>query len=91
MSTFNVDESNVKRSSKLNENSHSNNNNESATDQSENKVITLFKECINSRQVKIIINPFSDSSEGCQLCYKICAGLTCFLVILILYLMLTYQ
>jgi hypothetical protein len=54
-------------------------------------IIEIYNKVMNNKQVKLLLNPFKDESLACQICYKICGCITCFIVVLVLYSLLKYQ
>ena len=56
--------------------------------------IERLKESINkflkNETVSIIINPFQNSSEGVQLCYKIYSAITIFIIVLVIILSISF-
>lgn len=87
--TFEVDNSKTKHSYQ-NQNKNSQLSSERANNSYSASFLSITK-FFNSPKVRSVICPFDDSSHGVQTCYKICAGVTCFIVILVFYLMLVYK
>lgn len=58
-------------------------------------IITQIKNYISpileNKTVSVIINPFQEESQACQLCYKIYSLITCIIVVLVILLSLFYS
>ena len=76
------------------ENFQNNNNNNTNNNNRQEDFINTVKESINkffeNKTVSIIINPFQNSSEGVQLCYKIYSAITIFIILLVIILSISF-
>jgi hypothetical protein len=96
---FEVDESNIRISqtnnNQINRNLTSNNVNSNINSLHEedffSKSKRLYNEFWSNPQVRHTLCPFDNESEGCQICYKICAGMTVFVLLWVLYLIFQYK
>ena len=75
-------------------NFQNNNNNNTNNNNRQEDFINTVKESINkffeNKTVSIIINPFQNSSEGVQLCYKIYSAITIFIILLVIILSISF-
>ena len=78
----------------INEENIQNNNNNMNNNNKQEDFIKTVQESINkflkNETVSIIINPFQNSSEGVQLCYKIYSAITIFIILLVIILSITF-
>ena len=78
----------------INEENFKNNNNNMNNINKQEDFIKTVQESINkflkNETVSIIINPFQNSSEGVQLCYKIYSAITIFIILLVIILSITF-
>jgi len=88
---FNIDESNLKNSYALNKSPINNPHQATHNQNQETDYNKLIKDFIQSREFRAIVCPFDDSSESCQMCYKICAITTCIIILLVLYFTLKFS
>ena len=76
------------------ENFQNNNNNNTNNNNRQEDFINTVKESINkffeNKTVSIIINPFQNSSEGVQLCYKIYSAITIIIILLVIILSISF-
>ena len=74
---------------------NSNNNMNKINNDEQEDFITSVKNKINiflqNKAISILINPFQDSSEGVQLCYKIYSAITIFIVVLVIILSFCFR
>ena len=73
------------------EDNSNNKNPRQANNNNDFDIIEIYNNVMNNKQVKLLLNPFKDESEACQICYKIYACITCFIVLIVLYILLKYQ
>ena len=92
---FEIDESNIKaRNSIPNYNENTNSNNQNPPNRNEDyleKIKQTYSDFITNKQVRSVMCPFDEESEGCQICYKVCATITCLIFLLVLYLICIYK
>ena len=75
------------------DNFKNNNNNMNNINKQEDFINTVqesIKKFLENKTVSIIINPFQNSSEGVQLCYKIYSAITIFIILLVIILSITF-
>jgi hypothetical protein len=95
---FEVDDSQVKTSEAqanlhvYNERKSNNNENIHYNDEDYfTKAKRLYNDFWSNHEVRAIFCPFDDDSQGCQICYKVCVGMTVFLILWIIYLIKQYN
>lgn len=96
---FEVDESNIRISqtnhNQINRNLLSNNVNSNINSIHDEDFFSKSKRIYNqfwsNRQVRHLLCPFDNESEGCQICYKICAAMTVFVLLWVFYLIFQYK
>jgi hypothetical protein len=95
---FEVDESKIRISqpnNQINTNLSSNNVNSNTNSLHEedffSKSKRLYNDFWSNRNVRHVLCPFDNESEGCQICYKICTGMTVFVLFWVLYLIYQYK
>ena len=75
------------------DNFKNNNNNMNNINKQEDFINTVqesIKKFLENKTVSIIINPFQNSSEGVQLCYKIYSAITIFIIVLVIILSISF-
>ncbi len=55
------------------------------------KVKRIYTEVSTNRNVRAVFCPFDDSSSECQVCYKICVGITLLILLFVFYLISKYN
>lgn len=55
------------------------------------KVKRIYHDISTNRSVRAVFCPFDDSSEECQICYKICVVVTLLIIIFMFYLISVYN
>jgi len=87
-SSIPINEENIEVNNNNINNKNNNNNNQ------QEDFIASIKETLNkffeNKTVSIIINPFQNSSDGVQLCYKIYSAITLFIVFLVIILSICF-
>jgi hypothetical protein len=73
------------------EDNNSNKNHRRANNNNDFDMIEIYNQVMSNKQVQLLLNPFSDESEACQICYKIYACITCFIIVIVIYILLKYQ
>jgi preprotein translocase subunit SecF len=76
-----------------NKEENNNYNNIKENNEQEDFIVNVKKninQFLQNKTVSVIINPFQDSSEGVQLCYKIYSAITIFIVILVIILSICF-
>lgn len=95
MESFSIDESKIKNNSVGISNNKIINTDNSNSNNAPHPVIAyvkqLSKDFISSPTVRTVANPFSDTSEECQTCYKICATILIAFILFLVYLMFAYK
>jgi hypothetical protein len=93
--SFSVDETNVNvninpNTIRNNENAIKNNFGSNASNSSSDPLQNI-KNFLKSEKFKNLVCPFKDSSEGCKICYKIFAALTCLVILSVIFLIISYK
>ncbi len=60
-------------------------------DDHEFDIVELYNRVMHNKHVQLILYPYRDESEGYQIFYKIYASMTCYIILLVLYLLMKYQ